>query len=123
MSGEHIGEYLAKIEKNIELNTSDPILREGFTQVPNHILRNQNISQGAKNVYSLFLSYAWHDDFCFPGQEKLAEHCGSSKRSVVTWLQELQDKGLVEVTRRGLGKTNLYKLNFVVKDTKNKIRR
>ena len=26
----------------------------------------------AKTVYSLLLSYAWHNNLCFPGQERLA---------------------------------------------------
>ena len=60
-------------EKNIELATTDPVARGGFTQVPNFILRNPDLSAGAKVVYSMFLSYAWHNESCFPGQERLAK--------------------------------------------------
>jgi hypothetical protein len=107
-------------EKNIELDTRDPVVQGGFTQVPNFILRNENISVGAKLAYSMFLSYAWNNDHCYPGQEKLAQDMGVGKRSVVTYLQELQKHGLLEVKRRGLGKTNLYKLKFSVKSPKSK---
>ena len=70
---EHIAPQLAKIDQNIKLNTADPVARHGFTQLPNFILRNPDISIGAKTVYSLFISYAWHNNFCFPGQETLAK--------------------------------------------------
>ena len=61
----------------MKLNTADPVARYGFTQLPNFILRNPELSANAKTVYSLLLSYAWHNNLCFPGQERLAEHMGS----------------------------------------------
>ena len=39
---------------------------------------------------------------------------GAGERSVRTYLKELEDAKLLEVTQRGLGKTNLYKLHVVV---------
>jgi hypothetical protein len=35
--------------------------------------------------------------------------------SVNGFIKELQASGLIEITRRGQGKTNLYTINFVVK--------
>ena len=32
-----------------------------------------------------------------------------------SYLKELEDAGFLEVTQRGLGKTNLYKLHLTVK--------
>ena len=112
---EHIGGSLEKIEQNIRLNTADPIARDGFTQLPNFILRNPNISIGAKTTYALFLSYAWHNSLCFPGQDTLAKAIGMSIGSVNAFIKELEACGLIEITRRGQGKTNLYTVNFVVK--------
>ena len=63
----------------------------------------------------MLLKYAWDDDACFPGQQKLAEDMGSGERSVRTYLKELEDAGFLEVTQRGLGKTNLYRLHLTVK--------
>ena len=115
---QHIGARLQQIEQNMRINSADPVARHGFTQIPNFILRNPNITVGAKTVYSLLLSYAWNNDCCFPGQERLAEHAGLSKRSVVTFMAELERVGLIEVQRRGLGKTNFYTVNFSVKTSK-----
>lgn len=85
-------------------------LKESFTQIPNTILRRPEITPGAKLTYMLLLSYAWQQDSCFPGQATLAEDLGAGRRSVIRYLQELQERGLLRVKRRGLGKTNVYTL-------------
>lgn len=99
-------------EKNIELDTLDPVTREGFTQVPNFILRNPGLSVGAKVAYAMFLSYAWHNDSCFPGQERLAQDMGMSRPSVTGFVSELARAGMITIQRRGLGKTNIYTVHF-----------
>ena len=111
---DHIAGRLKEIEQNIRINSADPISLHGFTQLPNFILRNPDLSPGAKTTYALFLSYAWHNDLCFPGQETLAQALGMSVGSVNAYVKELEATGLVEITRRGQGKTNLYTINFVV---------
>src|SRR5438105_15797957 len=104
-----------KIEQNMKLNTADPIARYGFTQLPNFILRNPELSADAKTVYSLLLSYAWPNNLCFPGQERLAAHMGAHVSTVSRAITALEDCSLIEIERRGQGKTNFYTINFVVK--------
>jgi hypothetical protein len=101
-------------ERNIQLDTLDPIARGGFTQVPNFILKDPTLSVGAKVAYAMFLSYAWHNDSCFPGQERLAEAIGMSVSRVNEFIKSLEVAGLIEIIRRGQGKTNLYKIKFTV---------
>jgi len=103
------------IERNIELATRDPIARGGFTQVPNFILENSALSLGAKVTYSLFLHFAWNKDSVFPGQDRLGAHMGMSTSRANEYIKELEAAGLIEIRRRGQGKTNIYKLHFVVK--------
>ena len=86
----------------------DESLQQGFTQIPNAILRRPDVTSGAKITYMALLSYAWQKDSCFPGQETLALDTGVGKRSVIRYLQELQAVGLLEIKRRGLGLTNVY---------------
>src|ERR1700756_4362437 len=112
--GQSIGEIIR--ERNIELATLDPVARGGFTQVPNFILRDGTLSLGAKVAYSMFLHFAWNNDSCFPGQDRLAQHMGMSVSRVNEYVKELEAAGLIEITRRGQGKTNLYKVNFAVKN-------
>lgn len=109
----HIGEILR--ERNIEIIGADPATRYGFTQVPNFILTKKDISVGAKLAYAMLLKYAWADDACYPGQAKLAEDMGAGERSVRTYLKELESASLLEITQRGLGKTNLYRLYLTIK--------
>jgi predicted transcriptional regulator len=106
----HIGAHL----KNIELVTNDPVARGGFTQVPNFLFDLDELSFGARIVYAKFLQYAWHNDRCFPGQDRLAQELGCSRARVTQFVKELQQAGLIAVTRRGLGKTNIYKVRFQV---------
>lgn len=110
---ESVGGHLKRY-RNIILDGFDPVSSVGFTQVPNYILRSKNLSVGAKLTYAMLLSYAWQNDFCFPGQETLAEHMGVSKRSVVTFIKELDKTGFVTVKRQGLNRTNLYTLHAKV---------
>lgn len=111
----HIGDILKEKERNMRINSADPVALHGFTQVPNFILRHADLSIGAKTIYSLLLSYAWHNDLCFPGQDRLAKDVGMGVASVNRFIKELQACSLIEITRRGQGKTNFYTINFVVK--------
>ena len=112
---EHIGSALENTRRNIEIIGADPATRHGFTMVPNFLLTNKKLTVGAKLAYAMLLKYAWSDDACYPGQQKLAEDMGSGERSIRTYLKELEDEGFLEVTQRGLGKTNLYRLHLIVK--------
>ncbi|MGA2175565.1 MAG: helix-turn-helix domain-containing protein [Verrucomicrobiota bacterium] len=107
-----IGEIIK--EKNLQLDTDNPVLRGGFTQVPNFILKDPKLSVGAKVAYAMFLSYAWHNDSCFPGQGRLAEDMGMSRSRVTEFVSELEKSGLITIQRRGLGKTNIYTIHFQV---------
>ena len=107
---EHIAHRVAVIARNIEIVGADPVTRDGFTQVPNFILKSEAISPGAKLAYAMLLHYAWQNDYCFPGQERLATDMGVGKRSVIRFMAELTTAGFIAVKRRGLGQTNLYQL-------------
>ena len=111
---DHIGAKLENTKRNIEIVGADLVSLHGFTQVPNFILTNKELSVGAKLYYAMLLKYAREKDYCFPGQQTLAEDIGSSERSVRTYQKELEDVGFLEVVQRGLGKTSIYKLDLRV---------
>lgn len=105
-----IGEIL---DRNITLKGADLLTAKGFTMVPNHVLISKQLSPGAKLTYAMLLKYAWQNDFCFPGQERLANDMGVTDRSVRTYLHELEAQKFVGIKQRGLGKPNLYELNLL----------
>src|ERR1700686_4328232 len=104
------------LDRNIILDGADVLTVKGFTQVPNHVLVSDRLSPGAKLAYTMLLKYAWQNDCCFPGQERLAKDMGSGIRSVVRYMQELEGAAFVKIVRRGQGKPNLYELNITSKN-------
>jgi hypothetical protein len=66
-SERHIADIL-KERQNIILKGADAATAQGFTQVPNFLLKSTKLSAGDKMTFAMLLSYAWQNDFCFPGQ-------------------------------------------------------
>jgi hypothetical protein len=100
--------------QNIVLQGFDPISAGGFTQVPNYLLKDPDISANAKVVYSMLLSYAWNNSYVFPGQDRMAEDIGLSQPTIARSVKELEEKDWLEIQRRGQGKTNIYVLKHRV---------
>ena len=106
-------------QREIILEGADQLSSNGYTLVPNFVLQTKLISGKAKLVYAMLLKYAWgNSNSVFPGQERLAEECGTSARTVWAAIKELEKNGFVTIIRRGLGKTNLYVLHLKKVDTK-----
>src|SRR6266852_3502874 len=87
--------------QNIVLQGFDPVTAGGFTQVPNVLLKNPKLSANAKVVYSMLLSYAWHNNLVFPGQERMAGDIGTSQPTIARAIKELETHGWLDVERRG----------------------
>lgn len=99
-------------DRNIVLKGADAATAMGFTQVPNFLLKSKKLSAGDKMAFAMLLSYAWQNDFCFPGQRRLAEDLGLEERSVRRHLKALEQEDLLAIRQRGQGKTNVYELNL-----------
>ncbi|HKC65411.1 MAG TPA: helix-turn-helix domain-containing protein [Pyrinomonadaceae bacterium] len=89
------------------------LLRRGFTSIPNYIF-GLPISSNAKLIYMALLSYAWTNRACYPGLAKLCTDVSLSDKPVTKAIEELSNASLLEVKRRGQGKTNLYILKDFV---------
>ena|SRR5437764_1051595 len=99
---EHISEAVK--ERNIILETNDPVVADGFTQVPNFILKNDALTVGEKITFAMFLTYAWNNDKVFPGQERLAKDTGVTRRSVNTFIKGLEKKRIPHNPEKGIRK-------------------
>jgi DNA-binding MarR family transcriptional regulator len=105
-------------DRNIILKGADAASARGFTQVPNFLLKSNKLSSGDKLAFAMLLSYAWQNDYCFPGQRRLGEDMGIDERNVRRHLKSLETHGLLSIQRRGQGKTNIYELNLKPRDLK-----
>lgn len=100
------------MDRNIKIIGADPLTQRGFTQIPNAILKATNLSGGAKLAYAMLLSYAMGHDQCFPGQDRLGVDMGVSRQTANQYIKELNDKGYINIKRRGQGRSNLYEINL-----------
>lgn len=98
---------LAQWEKTLDFDGA--ILRRGFTMVPNVLLENASLTMGARMTLMCLASFAWKGD-PFPGQERLGKMLGVTDRTVRDYLSELQREGYLKVSRRGRGRTNVYRI-------------
>ncbi len=94
----------------------DPLLRRGFTIVPNLLFAIKGLSHGARLTYVLLLKYAWREGSCYPGIERMAEELEVERKSVIRYTRELARRGLITVKRRGLALTNVYYINRLPSD-------
>lgn len=87
----------------------------GFTQVDNSVIRSTKLTMQAKCLYAQLLAYAWGGSV-FPGRDRLAKENNVHPNTIDKHMKELKDVGLIEVKRRGLGKTNLYTIKDITND-------
>jgi hypothetical protein len=87
---------------------ADPMLQAGFTQIPNAVLLRSELSVAARLTFGVLASFAWKDERCYPGQERVGALLGVGERAVRSYIGELKEAGQLEVERRGLGKSNAY---------------
>jgi len=100
----------------IKLDTPDPVAHTGLLKFQTSSLKNPNLTVGAKVVYAMFISYAWHNDACFPGQDRLATDIGMTQPRIAQLISELQEAGLISIERRGQGKNQtIYTIHYQVK--------
>ena len=80
-----------------------------FSILPNRIAR-MDISMGAKVCYARLNQYAGKRGRAFPKVVTLAAEIGASERQTRRYIVELKERGLIRVRRRGLGRSNVYRL-------------
>ncbi|WP_338832861.1 hypothetical protein MHLNE_16120 [Moorella humiferrea] len=97
------------MEKTLIIDS--PVLKKGFTSAPNAVLYDSSLSIGARWLYIILLSFAWQENECWPGHERLAQIAGCHRNTIEKYLKELRTAGLLSWKRRGLNQTNIYYLH------------
>lgn len=99
-------------DRNIVIEGMDAATRMGWTGVPNVILDMRTISPGAKLTYAILLKYARENNYCYPGQARVAKDIGTSRQTINAYIRELSNANIITVERRGQGKSNKYHLSL-----------
>jgi DNA-binding transcriptional regulator YhcF (GntR family) len=79
------------------------LLDEGFTQIPNLLIRNYRklgIEHGEFGFICTILTYQHDTRDPYPSLETLADHLGVSTKQIQKWIKSLKEKGLLIVGRR-----------------------
>ena len=96
-------------KKRIErIVVENELLRAGFAAFPYLVMRDKNLSTGARLTYAFLLMYAWQEGSCFAKQESMAEAMGVSSRQLQRYLYELRTAEYIRITREDKRFNNTY---------------
>lgn len=99
--------YGSALERLIDAAPS--LLRDGYTTIPNAVLRRTDLSGNAKAMYAVMLDVVVHqrDE---PTMEELGELVGGGVKTARKAIRDLETAGLLQVQKRGQGHPNRYTL-------------
>jgi len=91
----------------------------GFTQIPNAVLLNTDLSRDARFLYSILMQHgrAASGYAVFPSYARLCLLMSVSEPTARKAITELRHAGLVLQERRGQGRSNRYRLMARPKDS------
>jgi len=81
------------------------VSEEPFAKVPTRVARDVRLSLAARTAYAVIASYDWTEAGMLGGLKTLAADLGVSVRTARRAVAELKGAGLIDVQRRGKGKT------------------
>lgn len=102
----------------------DQVVRKiKYVTIENSFLNNPKYTPIEKAVFNSLCTYAYGKGICFPGQNTLAENLGISRRSVISTLKSLEQKGglliLKQITENKRKTVNTYFLADIDQATGN----
>lgn len=90
----------------------------GVASTPEHIIRDPNLSVGAKAVWGVLASFSdgfYGEQHVWPSQLTIAKHLDVTDRCVRKWITELESAGVLHVVRQNTHagrESNVYVLHF-----------
>ena len=95
---------------------------DSFGLVPASIMRSEELSLGAKALYSLLCTYADKKRTCFPNRDTLCKALGINPHTFSKYLKQLEDTGAITIVRqrnaKGRWGSNYYQLKDATVCTK-----
>lgn len=106
------------MEKPILQSTS--ILSKGYGPVARYVMRDSNLSVGAKCLYSYLVSFAGSENTCFPPRDMITNELVINKDTFTKYLRELKESGYIVVhkNKQSEGKryNNIYEIILDFRD-------
>jgi hypothetical protein len=113
-----IGALLTNKQSELEgeIRHREKWIREGYILVPNILTLDRDISPQAKIIFLALCAHAFKKDYAFPSHEVLQEEVGLAKKQLIKYLRELEQVGLIRVTRTG--RANNYEIIYSALDVR-----
>jgi hypothetical protein len=86
-------------------------IHERFVMIPEDVLRNLDLSSGAKVLYMFLLSHAREKPTCYPKEATLADEMGLKTRQIRNLMTQLIGAGLVTIEHTDRRRNNTYHLH------------
>lgn len=103
------------MEDKIEL---EGIFEQGYGIISKSVMKMKDLHIIAKGIYSYICSYSGKGKDAFPTREHICNDLGISKDTLTKYLQELKEKGLLNVkqekSENGKFNHNVYSVNITI---------
>jgi len=80
----------------------------GYATIPNAVLGDPDLSQGAKRAYVMVAHHSNRQGRCIRTVARIAGYVGACYKSAYNYLRELEEAGYLRVTPQGRGLPNSY---------------
>ena len=88
--------------------------------IPNCLMKNKELSQGAKLCFARLSQYAGKDGNAYPSQKTLAQELGVCERTVRNYLKELITKKFIKSISRTTSNAYVFIWNEILEESVNK---
>jgi DNA-binding transcriptional regulator YhcF (GntR family) len=88
-----------------------------FYKFPHDLAVRKDLKASDKIVFAIILDHIGNNDKCWPGIRTLAKKAGLTTVTVVDCIKRLESAGLLNVDRRGNGKSSHYTISETAKET------
>lgn len=72
-----------------------------YARTLQEVVTDNRLTHQARNLYTILAGYCGDKDYCWPGIDHLAEHQGTTSRSVTNAFEELEHFGYVQRMQKG----------------------
>lgn len=85
-------------------------MEEGFTKIPNKLIKSEKLSSKEKLVFIVMLMYSFGKKNAWPSRNTLSKESGLNIRTVDKAIKSLEAKRFLKIDKTK--RNNYYELNF-----------